>query len=85
MILPGCLLSSNGEQVPPCVSYFSDAIEQNERGGKAEVTLFLRERCNHRTNTTSMGMDIQDYFHRFNLDVQITVIPLSREYLSLRR
>ncbi|XP_043529595.1 uncharacterized protein LOC122539063, partial [Frieseomelitta varia] len=76
MILPGCLLSSNGEQVP-CVSYFSDAIEQNVHGGKSEVMLFLREHCNHQTNTTSMGTDIQDYFDRFNFDVQITVIPLS--------
>lgn len=29
-----------------------------------------------------MATDIQDYFDRFNFDVQITVIPLSREYLA---
>ncbi|XP_033351701.1 uncharacterized protein LOC117234512 isoform X1 [Bombus vosnesenskii] len=76
MILPGCLFSLNGEQVP-CVPYLSDTIDENYNDSKAEVMLFLREDCNSETNTTDMATDIQDYFDRFNFDVQITVIPLS--------
>lgn len=81
MILPGCLFSLNGEQVP-CVPYLSDTIDENYNDSKAEVMLFLREDCNSEMNTTDMATDIQDYFDRFNFDVQITVIPLSREYLT---
>ncbi|CAK9802664.1 Retinal guanylyl cyclase 2 [Anthophora quadrimaculata] len=82
VVLPtGCLLSSTSEQ-PPCGSYLSDGIENdsylfNRSSSETaeEVMVFLRDRCD--TTETIDATDIQEYFDRSNLDLQITVIPLS--------
>lgn len=76
IVLSGCLLISSGEQVP-CVSYLSNTVEDTYNETQTEVMLFLREYCNDEINAINIATNIQDYFNRFNFDVQITVIPLS--------
>lgn len=80
IVLSGCLLISSGEQVP-CVSYLSNTVEDTYNETQTEVMLFLREYCNDEINAINIATNIQDYFNRFNFDVQITVIPLSCKYI----
>lgn len=81
MVLSGCLLTSSGEQVP-CVSYLSNTAEDTYNETQTEVMLFLREYCDDEINATNIATNIQDYFNRFSFDVRITIIPLSRKYIS---
>lgn len=82
MVLSGCLLTSSGEQVPSCVSYLSNTAEDTYNETQTEVMLFLREYCDDEINATNIATNIQDYFNRFSFDVRITIIPLSRKYIS---
>lgn len=83
MILPGCFLFSTGERIP-CVPYLSNTTEEYRNDTQAEVMLFLQHCNDHETmDTADVAENVQYYFDRFNFDVQITVIPLSREYHPL--
>ncbi|XP_053981020.1 uncharacterized protein LOC128877602 isoform X2 [Hylaeus volcanicus] len=72
VILLGCVLLSSTQQAP-CISYSSNVSEVGYDQPETEVTIFLREHCDHETSAT----DIQDFLDRSNFDLQITVIPTS--------